>query len=186
MRLTEASRRTFPTFGLLILGALASPVWAACKMPLPTPSLRLLDSRTDADPMAVDAEVNQRLAKLDGTDNLQWAELLAIQAEAASLMDNPSRVREAIAAGRQRLGQLSDEGIRGSLGFRMALIEADSAVSPAELAAALANLTRLEPTLPAESLQHACLLIMRSGVNRRLFHNDDSVRDGLLLSLIHI
>lgn len=178
--LAMSTERLFAALALLLTALLAAPACAACKIPLPTISLRALDDRTDADPAAVDAEVSRRLAALADTDSLQAAELYVVQAEAASLMNNPSKVHAAAAASRARLRRLSDAAIRDALEFRLVLIEADSSVSDTEFTTALADLTRLEPTMPADSLQHACLLIMRSGVNRRLGKNDDSVSDGLL------
>ena len=162
----------------IVATLLAQTLHAECKSPLPTEALRALDGAMDSDPAAVDAEVSRRLAG-GGRDDLQTAELYVLRADAAAMMDNLPRTHEAIAAARSHLAALADGPVRAELDLRLALIAADTAATPADSRLALQDLDRREASLPAESLQHACLLIIRSGVNDRLARHADAVGDGL-------
>jgi signal transduction histidine kinase len=163
----------------IVATLLAQTLHAECKSPLPTEALRALDGAMDSDPASVDAEVSRRLAGGAGLDELNAAELNIMLAEAAEEMDNLPRTHAAVAAARTHLRALPAGPVRDALELRVALIAADTAATPTDIRAALQDLDQREAALPADSLPHACLLIIRSGVNGRLSRHADAVRDGL-------
>jgi PAS domain S-box-containing protein len=164
---------------LCLMASFPIPLRAACKRPLPTSALQDLDDRVDSDPAGVNAEVLRRLSALR-TDDLMSAELYAVSASALDLQDDDAQSRAAVAAGRERLQRLPQDDTRRGLEVRFSLIAADSPLSPSNMAASIEDLTRLERTLPAQSLDHACLLIVRSRLNTQLIHNEEATKDGFV------
>ena len=166
---------------LALIAALLTPAesWADCAAPLDTQSLHALDERIDADPAGALGEATRRLAKLNGSDALQEAELHAIIADAASLSDDDAAVRSAVAAGRARLAQLPDSAAKRSLLIRLDLTAADSPRNSAEMTASIEHLNQLEQSLPQNALDRACLLIVRSRLNMQILRVEDATADGL-------
>jgi signal transduction histidine kinase len=152
---------------------------ADCAAPLATAALHALDERIDADPTGALSEARQRLAALKGSDALQEAELNAIIADAASLSDDDSAVRSAVASGRERLAHAPDSLAKRSLLLRLDLTAADSPQSATEMTASIEHLNRLEGSLPQRSLDRACLLIVRSRLNMQVVRLEEATADGL-------
>ena len=156
-----------------------TPLPAACRSPLPTASLQSLDERIDADPAGVLSEAQRRLDALRGVDPLQSAELAVLIADAASLLDDDSRVRIAVARGRAWLLQLPDGAQKRALEIRLDVTAADSPEGATDMAASIDRLTQLEQSLPTKSLARACLLIVRSRLNTQLIRDEEATSDGM-------
>jgi PAS domain S-box-containing protein len=175
----------------VLLAAAAFPLTAAatCQAPLPVPALQRLDDQVDTDPRAVNAEVARRLKALGGTDALQAAVLYTIQADAYDSLDDNEQARAAVAAGRSQLRRLPAGEARQTLELRLALTDADAPRSRSEMLASVDSLTRLEGTLPPQSLDRSCLLVVRSRLNAQLMRHEEATRDGIasyrIASLLH-
>jgi len=163
--------------------------WPDCKSPLPTAGLRELDARVDSDPAGVAAEAARRLASSGPKDALLQSGLLAIEADAYSLLDDDQAVLHAVALGRSKLAGVRDAGARQVIDNRLTIVAADSYQGPANIAAAVANLTQLLTTLPVSSLDRACTYIVRSRQLARLGRVEaattDAVRGYQLATAIH-
>ena len=168
--------------GLVALGcAVLSPglAMASCKTPLPDPALRELDLLAQGDSERAISEARRRLAELPAGDWATAAQLQAIIADAEDTLDNDDEARQAIGAGRLALASLADDRRMDGVALRFQLVEADGAHTSTELETALAGLTEAEPRLSAESLGHACLLLVRSRTEGRLARPDTAAVDGI-------
>jgi len=150
---------------------------AGCKSALPSKSLRALDAQVDVDPMATTTEVQRRLGSLGEQDPLQAAELYAVSADAYDLSDDIEKARLAVIQARARLAAVPEGAAKQSVLLRLQLIEADLPRDPTGMAAAVDRLTQLEPTLPANSLDRVCLLIVRSRLSSELYHDEEATAD---------
>jgi len=164
---------------LCFTASLPTALHAGCRSPLPTESLRALDDRIDSDPAGVTSEVRLRLDSLRDSDAFQAAELYALTAAAYSLLDDDEQVRTAVAESRARLWHLPDSDAKRALQIRLDVTEADSPRTAKDMVASIDNLTQLEKTLPAKSLDRACLLIVRSRLNTQLIRDDEATSDGI-------
>lgn len=167
---------------LLVAGGVVpgAPAWASCKEPLPTAALRPLDATVDADPNAAIEQARRGLAAA-GDDPLLRAGYLAIIADAYDTMANDVEARRAVAEGRRVVATLPPSAATGAatLELRFALVEADTSQVRAELEASNRSLVAMEPRVRADSLGHACLLLVRSRVLSRLVMHEGAAEDGL-------
>jgi len=170
---------TFTVALMLCLTALPLAVRAACNSALSTPSLQGLDIQVDTDPAAVASEAERRLKALGGSDALQAAELQALLASAYDMLDDGKAARAAVAASRELLLHVPAGAPRRTLEVRLALIQADSPETKSDMTASTELLTALERSMPPQSLDHACLLVVRSRLNAQLIRNAEATRDGM-------
>lgn len=152
---------------------------AACRSPLPTESLRGLDARIDVDPAGVLSEARSRLNASHGSDTLQAAELYVLIADANSVLDDDAQARIAVAEGRSQLLSLPDSDAKRSLQIWLDVTEADSSQNTTDMAVSADHLTQLEQSLPTQSLDRACLLIVRSRLNTQLIRDEEATTDGI-------
>ena len=164
---------------MLCMTALPLTLRAACNSALSTRSLQGLDDQIDRDPAAVASEAERRLKALGGSDALQAAELQALLASAYNMLDDGTAARAAVAASRELLPQLPAGAARRTLELRLALIQADSPETKADMTASTELLTALERSIPPQTLDHACLLVVRSRLNAQLIRNAEATRDGI-------
>jgi PAS domain S-box-containing protein len=159
----------------LALGS-ASPAAASCEAPLDDALLRPLDDLTNTDPISAVAGAERRLAAVAAPDALRRAQLYMIEAEAYAAVDNDPASAAAILAARRALAGAPAGSDTRQVRLRLTLIEAEGLQTRSELESGVATLNAIEPTVPEQSLDHACLLLARSRVEGRLAHQDVAAR----------
>ena len=160
-------------------GIFPMTVSAGCHVPLPTAGLRALDEQIDIDPRKVAAEIQGRIEALGTSNPLEAAELYVLNADAASMQDDDESVRRIVAEARERLAQLSDGAVKQALGLRLQITLADASATAKDRGSAVEDLTHRATTLPAQSLERACLQIVRSRLNTQLLRDEEATADAL-------
>jgi len=187
------NQRTCPGTGARLIAAAfvlhAAVARPDCKSPLPTAAVHELDARVDRDPAGVAADAARWLARAEPKDVLLQSELLAIEADAYSLLDDDEAVLHAVALGRAKLAGMANAAARQLIDNRLTIVAADSYQGPANVAAGVDGLTQLLTTLPVGSLDRACAYIVRSRQLGRLGRVEaattDAVRGYQLASALH-
>jgi len=166
---------------LTLAGWIILPVaaFASCHLPLPTEALRALDAQIDIDPKRVAAEVQRRINSLGSTDPLEAAELYVLRADALSVQDDDVGVRQTVVDARLRLEGLSESLTKRSLELRLQNTAADAPATTKDMEAFVDQLTQRATTLPPDSLEQACLLIVRSRLNTQLLRDEEATADAL-------
>lgn len=140
------------------------------------PALDALRERAQANPADAIHDIDRQLAD-SRLPALHTALLYSLKGSAYNQLEDDAQVRAAVDAARALAQPLPEGPGKSALLFRLRLLEADSLNSPAAQLEAAHWLVGPEAGLAPNSLDRACLLIVRSRVNAELLRDEEAAVD---------
>ncbi|MBS0393026.1 MAG: PAS domain-containing protein [Proteobacteria bacterium] len=174
--LGRKGRSTGLALGLLLLAAGAQ---ATC-LPLPSPDLRALEHRVEADPERAVGAIEQRLrSEHPAEPALTEAQLYAIVASARADAGRSAEARAAALAGLAQLGRLPPAPDVERVRARLLIAQYIDAETKADLDAAVRAIDALLEHHPVPSAERSCALAARAELRGEQLQLDTAAADGI-------
>jgi two-component sensor histidine kinase len=140
------------------------------------PALDAIQEQVQAHPADGVRDIDRQLA-VSHLPPLYTALLYSLQASGYDQLEDDVHVHAAVDAARALAQPLPESPEKTTLLIRLRLLEADSPRVPAEQMEAAQGLVALEAELPPQSLDRACLLVVRSRLNAQLRREEEAAVD---------